>query len=169
MKRLVLLLLALALPAAAQSPQQQALQARPAAWTNETIGEQQVVRGATLEDPGDRLLFLCNNEHRLVAMVFMLSDDPQVVVDGAGATRWVVDGAFQETVESSESMAIGSNVMTITRVDPDLYRRLIAADAAGFAWMHRDGNQAAGFQIEMRAGRALLSAFARACSAEAYP
>lgn len=172
MKRLAALLLLAAAPsgaAQAQAPEAEGLEARPAAWTMEMREGQPVLRGATLEDPGDRIIFLCNDDRRLIAMLFLLSDDPgTVAAHGSGSGRWVIDGRFQEGVDARPVMPIGRHVLSTAFVDPPLVRRLIAADAAGFAWDHSGGPPFAGFQIRMAGGREQLAAFAHACNAEVY-
>ena len=142
---------------------------QPAEWSFRTAEGQRTLRGATARDPGDRIILMCNNDHRLVAMLFRLHDDPQAVARGATSGSWLIDGAAQPGVDPRPIIPAGPHIISLGFVDADLYRRLMGARAAGFAWSDAGGNRLAAYQIEIASGRALLAEFGRACDAEAYP
>lgn len=167
MKIIATLLIAVAAPTA-PARDAQGLEARPATWETGVREGQPILRGASREEPGDRMIFMCNNDHRLVAMLLLLSDDPQTVADGSGTGRWVIDGRFQAEVDTGTVIPMGRHILSMAFVDPELVSRLSAADAAGFAWNNRSGTPFAGFQIDMAGAHALLPAFARQCNAELY-
>jgi hypothetical protein len=153
---------------AAPAPPDAAPRPQPSTWTYETPGGARVLRGATLEDPGDRIIFMCNNEHRLIAMLFRLGGDPQAIAERATSGQWLVDGVAQPEVDPRPVIPMNAHTVSLALVEPAFFRRLIAANAAGFVWRGGDGAPLAGYQIDTAGGRAQLVEFARACDAEAY-
>lgn len=154
-------LLAFALQAAAPAPQ-------PARWTAETTAGAPVLRGATPAHPGDRIIFLCNDARRLVAMLFRLAGDPPAIAARAAGGHWLLDGVAQPPVDAPSAIPMNEHIVSLSLVEPALYRQLLAAEAAGFAWTGGDGAALASYQLELRDGHAPLAEFARACDAEAY-
>lgn len=168
MLRALLAPAAMALLAAAQSPRDPAPSPQPAHWASATLGENRVLRGATAQHPGDRIIFLCNNERRLVAMLFRLNGDPDAVARAVASGHWLLDGAAEVEADPRPIIPAGPHVISLVRVEPALYRRLLEARAAGFAWTGADGTRLAAYQLDMSTGHAGLAEFARACDSEAY-
>jgi hypothetical protein len=158
---------AAALHAAAQS-RPEAPPAQPSTWTYQTRAGQRVLRGATAQDPGDRIVLTCNNEHRLIAILFRLGGDPRAIADRAASGHWLIDGVAQQDVDPRPIIPVNLQIVSLARVDPGLFGRLIAARAAGFAWNGEDGTPLAAYQIDVASGREQIVEFARACDAEAY-
>jgi len=169
MTRHLLILAAALLPVAASASQQAGPTAQPAEWSFRTVEGQRTLRGATAQDPGDRIILMCNNDRRLVAMLFRLHDDPQAVAQGVTSGSWLIDGAAQPSVDPRPIIPAGPHIISLGFVDAELYRRLMEARGAGFAWSDAGGNRLGAYQIEVASGRALLAEFGRACNAEAYP
>jgi len=142
---------------------------QPAEWSFQTVEGQRTLRGATAQDPGDRIIFLCNNERRLVAMLFRLGEDPRAVAAGAVSGHWLIDGAAQPSVDPRPIIPMNRHTVSLSRVAPELFRRLLSAEAAGFVWRSAEGIRLAGYQLEIASGRDQLAEFGRACDAEAYP
>jgi hypothetical protein len=169
MIRDLLILAATLLPVAASAAQQAGPTPQPAEWSFRTVEGQRTLRGATVQDPGDRIILMCNGERRLVAMLFRLGEDPEAVAAGAVSGYWLVDGTAQPSVDPRPIIPMNRHTVSLSMVAPELFRRLLSAEAAGFVWRDAEGIPLAGYQIEIASGRALLAEFGRACNAEAYP
>lgn len=158
-----LLILAAALQSAAPAPL-----AEPATWESATVGDDRSLRGATAQQPGNRIIFLCNNENRLIAMLFRLHDDSQAAANAIASGHWLIDSTISDTADPRPIIPGDSHIISLVPVEPTLLNRLLRARAAGFVWTGGDGATLASYQIEMAGGRAQLIEFARACDSEAY-
>jgi hypothetical protein len=164
------LLAAAAVQAAAPSSPADAPRPQRATWNVQTISTGRYLRATTEGPAPHKLMFLCNNEHRLVGMAMFASADPQGLAGRVAAAGWLVDGAAQGAGggPAPRPLVTGAEIVSLVRLDLETYRRMQSAGAAGIAWY--DGGRApiAGFQVELADGRAPLAAFARECDSEYY-
>jgi hypothetical protein len=164
------LLAASVLQAAAPESRADAPPPQPATWNVQTISAGRYLRATTEGASPHKLMFLCNDERRLVGMAMLASADPQALAGRAAAAGWLVDGAAQGAGggPAPRPLVTAAELVSLVRLDLETYRRMQSAEAAGIAWLDGAGARIAGFQVEMADGRAPLAAFARECDSEYY-
>lgn len=143
-----------------------------ARWDIQTVQGTRYLRATSEDGEGPaKLLFICNNEHRLIAMVMLNHRHSEEIASTTDAVAWSVDLAPQPPISRAQASPFVMNnaVVTLTGIDDPLYRSIAAADSVGFGWRHGNGQIITGFHIRMAEGREPLAAFARECNAQAYP